>query len=69
MSTSVELDDRGVVVACAACGKKNRLAYDRRLAPGQFWNVAAVMTGHFKRGELANIGMIASMPWTPSILR
>ena len=29
MSTSVELDDRGVVVACAACGKKNRLAYDR----------------------------------------
>ncbi len=26
---SVDLDDRGLVVACAACGKKNRLAYER----------------------------------------
>jgi len=26
---SIDLDDRGVVVACAACGKKNRLAYER----------------------------------------
>ena len=25
----VELDDRGFVVACASCGKKNRLAYER----------------------------------------
>jgi thioredoxin 2 len=29
MSTTLELDDRGIVVACAACGKKNRLAYSR----------------------------------------
>lgn len=25
----LELDDRGVVVACTACGQKNRLAFDR----------------------------------------
>jgi thioredoxin len=29
MATTVELDDRGIVVSCAACGKKNRLAYAR----------------------------------------
>ena len=29
MDTSVSLDDRGIVVACASCGKKNRLAYER----------------------------------------
>jgi len=29
METTVELDDRGVIVTCAACGKKNRLAYER----------------------------------------
>jgi thioredoxin 2 len=26
---NVDLDDRGLVVACLACGKKNRLAYER----------------------------------------
>jgi thioredoxin 2 len=26
---NVDLDDRGLVVACQACGKKNRLAYER----------------------------------------
>ena len=26
---NVELDDRGIVVACNACGTKNRLAYER----------------------------------------
>jgi thioredoxin 2 len=26
---TVELDDRGLIVSCAACGKKNRLAYER----------------------------------------
>jgi thioredoxin 2 len=29
MSQSVELDDRGVIVSCAACGKRNRLAFGR----------------------------------------
>jgi thioredoxin 2 len=29
MSHSVELDDRGVIVNCGACGKKNRLAFER----------------------------------------
>jgi thioredoxin 2 len=29
MATTVELDDRGVIVACGSCGKKNRLAYER----------------------------------------
>src|SRR4029079_11525976 len=29
MDTPLELDDRGVIVACASCGKKNRLAYGR----------------------------------------
>ena len=28
-ATAAELDDRGVIVACAACGKKNRMAYER----------------------------------------
>lgn len=27
--SSAELDDRGIVVACAACGQRNRLAYER----------------------------------------
>jgi thioredoxin 2 len=26
---NIELDDKGVVVACDACGKRNRLAYER----------------------------------------
>jgi thioredoxin 2 len=25
----VELDDRGVIVSCSSCGKRNRLAYER----------------------------------------
>ena len=29
MASTVELDDRGVVVACGNCGKKNRIAYER----------------------------------------
>ena len=29
MSTSLELDDRGVIVPCGSCGKKNRVAFDR----------------------------------------
>src|SRR5438105_129765 len=29
MATTVDLDDRGIVVSCASCGKKNRLAYER----------------------------------------
>jgi len=29
----VDLDDRGLVVACAACGKKNRLTYETLGAP------------------------------------
>ena len=29
MSIPVEVDDRGVIVACASCGKKNRLAFER----------------------------------------
>ena len=28
-----ELDDRGVVISCPACGRKNRLAYERLSAP------------------------------------
>ena len=30
---SVELDDRGLVVACGACGQKNRIAYERLADP------------------------------------
>jgi thioredoxin 2 len=29
MTTSIELDDRGVIVACPNCSKKNRLAFER----------------------------------------
>jgi thioredoxin 2 len=29
MAAAAELDDRGLVVACPACGKRNRLAYGR----------------------------------------
>jgi thioredoxin 2 len=29
MAGTVQLDDRGVIVECAGCGKKNRLAYER----------------------------------------
>jgi thioredoxin 2 len=29
MAATVELDDRGIVVACSSCGQKNRLMYDR----------------------------------------
>ena len=29
MAGNIEVDDRGVIVACAACGKKNRLAFER----------------------------------------
>jgi thioredoxin 2 len=29
MATTVELDDRGIVVSCASCSKKNRLLYER----------------------------------------
>ena len=29
MASSLQLDDRGVIVTCPSCGKKNRLAYER----------------------------------------
>jgi thioredoxin 2 len=29
MASTLQLDDRGVIVACANCGKKNRLAFER----------------------------------------
>jgi thioredoxin 2 len=29
MASTLEMDDRGIVVACAGCGQKNRLAYER----------------------------------------
>jgi thioredoxin 2 len=29
MAAAVDLDDRGIVVSCPACGRKNRLAYNR----------------------------------------
>ena len=29
MSDTLEIDDRGVIVACSSCGKKNRLAFER----------------------------------------
>jgi thioredoxin 2 len=29
MATTVEFDDRGVIVACESCGKKNRVSYER----------------------------------------
>ena len=29
MGAPVELDERGIIVSCASCGKRNRLAYDR----------------------------------------
>jgi len=29
MAGTVEMDDRGVIIACEACGQKNRLAYQR----------------------------------------
>jgi hypothetical protein len=29
MAGSFEVDNRGVIVACKSCGKKNRLAYER----------------------------------------
>jgi thioredoxin 2 len=29
MASTLDLDDRGVIVSCRHCGKKNRLAYDR----------------------------------------
>jgi len=35
MSNPVEIDDRGVIVACASCGKKNRLAFERLGDPVQ----------------------------------
>jgi thioredoxin 2 len=27
--SSIDLDDRGIIAACAACGQKNRLVYER----------------------------------------
>ena len=30
---SAELDDRGLIVACPACGQKNRIAYERLADP------------------------------------
>jgi thioredoxin 2 len=29
MGAPVELDDRGIIVSCGSCGKRNRLAYER----------------------------------------
>ena len=29
MASSQQLDDRGLVIACPACGQKNRIAFDR----------------------------------------
>jgi len=29
MASSVEFDDKGIIIACSGCGQKNRLAYQR----------------------------------------
>jgi len=29
MAGTLEMDDRGVIIACASCGQKNRVAYER----------------------------------------
>ena len=29
MANTVEMDDRGIIVACAKCGQRNRLTYER----------------------------------------
>jgi thioredoxin 2 len=29
MTSTLEVDDRGIIVPCASCGKKNRVAFDR----------------------------------------
>jgi thioredoxin 2 len=29
MASALQLDDRGIIVTCPSCGKKNRLAYER----------------------------------------
>jgi thioredoxin 2 len=38
---NIEMDDRGFIVVCASCGKKNRLSYERL--------GAAVQCGHCKQ--------------------
>ena len=33
----IQLDDRGIVVACPSCGKKNRIQYERLGDPVPEW--------------------------------
>jgi thioredoxin 2 len=42
---ALELDDRGIVVPCSACGQKNRLAYDRLDAPVRCGKCHAELSG------------------------
>ena len=37
--SALEVDDRGILVACPNCGQRNRLAFDRSGRPGSLWEV------------------------------
>jgi thioredoxin 2 len=41
----IELDDRGVVISCSACGQKNRLAYERLADPVKCGSCKALLSG------------------------
>jgi thioredoxin 2 len=41
----LELDDRGLVVSCVACGQKNRLPYDRLSAPARCGTCKTELSG------------------------
>jgi thioredoxin 2 len=41
MDTTIDFDDRGILISCTSCGKKNRLAYERLGEP--------VRCGHCKQ--------------------
>jgi thioredoxin 2 len=53
---ALELDDRGILVACPACGQKNRLAYDRLGAAVRCGKCAAELSGVSTPFDIATSG-------------
>ena len=68
---SLQLDDRGVLVTCATCGQKNRVAFDHLGAParcGQCKNSIAVGGAPLEVGSTADFDRLVAESAVPVVV-
>jgi thioredoxin 2 len=68
---TIELDDRGVLASCSACGQKNRLAYDRlddRVRCGRCKQDLSLPATPFEIGTVADFDRLVSQASLPVVV-